>query len=186
MEQSLYLLAVAACRRALLSALAEAMHGFHTRIIESQNDRMAWIEKDHNDHRVSIPLLCAGSPTTRPSCYIQPGLEYLQGWGIHNLLGRFYSLCVYTLPKTHCPLGTCTEVEIILYCLQQSRPLSQAGVPQASSHLFSQVFLQTERNHPCKANMQIHRSEAGPSSLPENGVRNQKVDSLSHPKQTIA
>ena len=28
---------------------------------------MAWVEKDHND-RVSTPLLCAGSPTTRPGC----------------------------------------------------------------------------------------------------------------------
>jgi len=29
---------------------------------------MAWVEKDHNDHRVSTPLLCAGSPTSRPGC----------------------------------------------------------------------------------------------------------------------
>jgi len=29
---------------------------------------MAWVEKDHNDHRVSTPLLCAGLPTTRPGC----------------------------------------------------------------------------------------------------------------------
>jgi len=28
---------------------------------------MAWVEKDHNDHQVSTPLLCAGSPTTRPT-----------------------------------------------------------------------------------------------------------------------
>ena len=28
--------------------------------------RMAWVEKDRNDHRVSTLLLCAGSPTTRP------------------------------------------------------------------------------------------------------------------------
>ena len=53
---------------------------------------MAWVEKDHNDHRVSTPLLCAGSPTIRPNqaaqSHIQPGLECLQGWGIHNLLGQ--------------------------------------------------------------------------------------------------
>jgi len=30
---------------------------------------MAWVEKDHNDHVVSIPLLCAGSPTTRPGFF---------------------------------------------------------------------------------------------------------------------
>ena len=29
---------------------------------------MAWVEKDHNDHLVSIPLLCAWSPTTTPGC----------------------------------------------------------------------------------------------------------------------
>jgi len=32
---------------------------------------MAWVEKDHNDHWVSNPLLCAGSPTTKPGC-IEP------------------------------------------------------------------------------------------------------------------
>ena len=29
---------------------------------------MAWVEKDHNGHRVSTSLLCAGSPTTRQGC----------------------------------------------------------------------------------------------------------------------
>jgi len=29
---------------------------------------MAWIEKDLKDHLVSTPLLCAGSPATRPGC----------------------------------------------------------------------------------------------------------------------
>ena len=28
--------------------------------------RIAWIERDHGDHLVSTPLLCAGLPTTRP------------------------------------------------------------------------------------------------------------------------
>jgi len=35
---------------------------------ENKKHRMAWVEKDHNDHRVSIPLLCAGSPTITPGC----------------------------------------------------------------------------------------------------------------------
>jgi len=30
--------------------------------------RMARVEKDHNDHLVSTPQLCVGSPTTRPGC----------------------------------------------------------------------------------------------------------------------
>ena len=29
--------------------------------------------------------------------HIQPGLECLQGWGIHNLLGQPVSMCVTTL-----------------------------------------------------------------------------------------
>ena len=35
-------------------------------VIEPQNHRMAWVEKDLKDHLVSTPLLCAGSPTSRP------------------------------------------------------------------------------------------------------------------------
>ena len=35
---------------------------------ESQNHRMAWVEKDHNDCLISTPLLCVGSPTTRLGC----------------------------------------------------------------------------------------------------------------------
>jgi len=51
---------------------------------------MAWVEKDHNDHLVSAPLLCAESPTIRSGCqsHIQPGLVCIQGWSIHNLLGQ--------------------------------------------------------------------------------------------------
>ena len=37
-----------------------------------QDHRMAWVEKDLKDHLVSNPLLCAGSPTTRPGC-LEPG-----------------------------------------------------------------------------------------------------------------
>jgi len=40
---------------------------------------MAWVEKDHNDHLVSTPPLCAGSLTTNQAAqsHIQPGLECL-------------------------------------------------------------------------------------------------------------
>ena len=67
---------------------------------------MAWVEKDHNDHPVSAPLLCAGLPTARPDqaaqSHIQPGLECLQGWGIHSLLGQpvpviFQQYCSFIL-----------------------------------------------------------------------------------------
>ena len=47
---------------------------------------MAWVEKDHNDHQVSTPLLCAGSPTSRPGCpephpawpWMPPGMGHPQ------------------------------------------------------------------------------------------------------------
>ena len=47
---------------------------------------MAWVEKDHNDLLVSAPLLCAGSPTTRPGCP-EPSVHQLQNnssVGIHR------------------------------------------------------------------------------------------------------
>jgi len=44
---------------------------------------MAWIEKDHNDHLVSTPLLCAGSPTTRPGCP-----EPHPAWITHTMMDR--------------------------------------------------------------------------------------------------
>lgn len=56
------------------------------KVEESLNHRMAWVEKDHNDELFSIPLLCAGSPTTRPGCpephpawpWMPPGMGHPQ------------------------------------------------------------------------------------------------------------
>ena len=64
------------------------------------NNRMARVENDLND-RVSTPLLCGGSSTTRPGCqsHIQPGLECLQRRGIHNVLGQRVPVCHYPLCK---------------------------------------------------------------------------------------
>jgi len=47
---------------------------------------MAWVEKDHNDHLVSTPRGVQGHqpPDQAAQSHIQPGLECLQGWGIHN------------------------------------------------------------------------------------------------------
>ena len=56
---------------------------------ESQDHRMAWLEKDHNGHGRQPPDQAAQS-------HIQPGLECLQGWGIHSLLGQPVQ-CVTTL-----------------------------------------------------------------------------------------
>uniref|UniRef100_A0A8C9FFG2 Serine/threonine-protein phosphatase 2A regulatory subunit B'' subunit beta n=1 Tax=Pavo cristatus TaxID=9049 RepID=A0A8C9FFG2_PAVCR len=55
-----------------LSFLKEASE-FHSRYITTVSvlylEKMAWVENDHNDHLVSTPLLCAGSPTTRPGSF---------------------------------------------------------------------------------------------------------------------
>ena len=60
---------------------------------------MAWIEKDHNDHLVFNPSCYVQGhqpPDQAAQSHIQPGLECLQGWGIHSLLGQPVQ-CVTTL-----------------------------------------------------------------------------------------
>ena len=49
---------------------------------------MAWVEKDHIDHPVPTPCYVQGCQPADQAAqsHIQPGLECLQGWGIHNLL----------------------------------------------------------------------------------------------------
>ena len=51
---------------------------------------MAWVEKDHNAHPVPTPCYVQGHqpPDQTAQSHIQPGLECLQGWGIHSLLGQ--------------------------------------------------------------------------------------------------
>ena len=46
---------------------------------------MAWVEKDHNAHLVSTPCYVQGCqpPDRAAQSHSQPGLERLQGWGIH-------------------------------------------------------------------------------------------------------
>ena len=59
---------------------------------------MAWVEKDHNDHLVSTSCYVQGRQPADQAAqsHIQPGLECLQGWGIHSLLGQPVQ-CVITL-----------------------------------------------------------------------------------------
>jgi len=65
---------------------------------ESWNHTMAWVETDHTDHLVSTPCYGQGRQPADQAVqsHIQPGLEYLQGWGIQNLLGQPVQ-CVTTL-----------------------------------------------------------------------------------------
>ena len=81
---------------------------------------MAWVEKDHSDRLVSTPCYVQGCqpPDQAAQSHIQPGLECLQGWGIHSLLGQ-------PVPVRHHPLCEKkqeTQEEIlhgIYVCLQQ-------------------------------------------------------------------
>jgi len=59
---------------------------------------MACVEKDHNDHPVPTPRYVQGRQPADQAAqsHIQPGLECLQGWGIHSLLGQPVQ-CVTTL-----------------------------------------------------------------------------------------
>ena len=59
---------------------------------------MAWVEKDCNAHPVPTPCYVQGHQPADQAAqsHIQPGLECLQGWGIHSLLGQPVQ-CVTTL-----------------------------------------------------------------------------------------
>jgi len=59
---------------------------------------MAWGAKDNNAHPVPTPCYVQGlqPPDQAAQSHIQPGLECLQGWGIHSLLGQPVQ-CVTTL-----------------------------------------------------------------------------------------
>ena len=51
---------------------------------------MAWVENNHSDHPVSAMCYVQGRqpPDQAAQSHIQSGLECLQKWGIHNLLGQ--------------------------------------------------------------------------------------------------
>ena len=62
---------------------------------------MAWVGRDLEDHQVPIPLPQTGFPIARssirsdcPGLYIQAGLKYLQGQGIHNFSGLLIRILI--------------------------------------------------------------------------------------------
>ena len=59
---------------------------------------MAWVAKEHSAHPVPTPCYVQGRQPAAQAAqsHIQPGLECLQGWGIHSLLGQPVQ-CVTTL-----------------------------------------------------------------------------------------
>jgi len=64
----------------------------------SWNPRMAWVAKEHSAHPAPTPCYVQGRQPAAHAAqsHIQPGLECLQGWGIHSLLGQPVQ-CVTTL-----------------------------------------------------------------------------------------
>ncbi|XP_052529297.1 uncharacterized protein LOC128076048 isoform X1 [Tympanuchus pallidicinctus] len=64
-----------------------------------KNRRMAWVGKAHSDHLLSTPCCVQGRQPADQAAqsHVQPGLECLQGWGIHSLLGQ-------PVPVPHLPL----------------------------------------------------------------------------------
>jgi len=68
---------------------------------------MAWVEKDHNARLVPTPCCVQGrqAPDQAAQSHIQPGLECLQGWGIHSLPGSLFIYLLfqfYNRSKTDC------------------------------------------------------------------------------------
>jgi len=59
---------------------------------------MVWVEKAHSAHPVPTPCYVQGRQPADQAAqsHIQPGLECLQGWGTHSLLGQPVQ-CVTTL-----------------------------------------------------------------------------------------
>jgi len=62
------LLTIGQCGRSRRNDAQVDRQNQNTEHFFSYHRRMAWVEKDHNDHLVSTSLLYAGSPTTRPGC----------------------------------------------------------------------------------------------------------------------
>jgi len=99
---------------------------------------MAWAEKDHSAHLVPTPCYVQGRqpPHQAAQSHIQPGLECLQGWGIHNLLGQ-------PVPVRHHPL-----CEKLPANIQPKPPLSQfKTIPPRPVTIHAHKQLLTKNKH---------------------------------------
>jgi len=80
---------------------------------------MAWVEKDHNAHLIPMPCYVQGHQPADQAAqsHIQPGLECLQGWGIHNVGFRAQILQHRSLvkipfiPALHSSFGSSSSAE---------------------------------------------------------------------------
>jgi len=73
---------------------------------------MAWVGRDLKDHEAPTPChrqglqppyLMLDQAAQGP---IQPGLEHLQGWGIHSLSGQLFQLLTTPIVKNHLAVST--------------------------------------------------------------------------------
>jgi len=76
---------------------------------------MAWVEKDHSDHPVPTACCVQGHHPAAQAAqrHIPPGLECLQGWGVHRIPAQ-------PVPVPHCP-----HCKRLLPYIQPKSPLFQ-------------------------------------------------------------
>jgi len=79
---------------------------------------MAWVEKDHSAHWVPTPCYVQGHqpPAQAAQSHIQPGLECLQGWGIHKYQAAFpvYIRFLSWKKPTKQPEPSCIQFQTLL------------------------------------------------------------------------
>ena len=109
----------------------------------SQNHRMAWVGRDLKDHETSNPHHRQGHQPLHlildqaAQGSIQPGLEHLQGWGIHSLSGQLFqhltTLIVKNFPLTSklnlslLQLKTTSPCPAVIYPFKELTPLLFVG-----------------------------------------------------------
>ena len=90
---------------------------------------MAWVERDHSDHPVSNPpcYVHGRQPADQAAqSHIQPGLECLQGWGIHSLLGQAV-LVVQTLKAEGLHSSTLPQTALLPAAFKQHKMVAGGG-----------------------------------------------------------
>ena len=85
-------------------------------VFPGDHHRMALVEKNHSAHLVPTPCYVLGRQPADQAAqsHIQPGLECLQGWGIHSLLGQ--SVPYPSLPLLYNTLSF-YAIQISHYCI---------------------------------------------------------------------
>ena len=113
---------------------------------------MAWVEKGHNTHPVPTPCYVQGHQPAAQAAqsHIQPGLECLQGWGVHSLLGQPVQ-CVTTLfcPETSHELYLCLLHAARLFVVQLTRPVYNPGKTVALGRTHPTQLQPCEASAPC-------------------------------------